>query len=243
MHTPVYVTVLLLLFPQAFGCHAGEWSPTAETTNIPEGENATLMCSIHGIDHMFWYRQSRVELTLLISASRGRLGKAIIVNYNKDPAHFVLLPENMSLSITAVGRADVGLYHCGYLTLLPKGGASVHFEKAIHLTLTGALEGEMEGEVEGEVEGALLCRKFLLSAGALLTLTILVCLSMVGCKQGFGVCLRKMCVKDDSSLKVMDVQYASLRLPQKTQGNDFKTACTSVTYDTVAKNFTASPRV
>lgn len=74
---------------------SGLSSSSAVTQTVVAGENITLHCNISPSTEMFWYRHINQELTMILSATKGNIGKEL-ASYNKEPDHFQMLPQNVS---------------------------------------------------------------------------------------------------------------------------------------------------
>lgn len=113
----------------------------AVTVSVRPEQNVSLPCysndtSSSGV--MAWYRLSSERMTLLVSAMRGNVQKdTIIVEHNEEEGHFRLDGarglESVSLVISAVREADLGLYFCAAGVSLNK----MVFGTAVRLTLAG----------------------------------------------------------------------------------------------------------
>ncbi|MCI4381434.1 hypothetical protein PGIGA_G00251500 [Pangasianodon gigas] len=227
------VCLLVLLF-SIF--RRGLSSSSAVTQTVIPGQNITLHCNISPSTEMGWYRHINDELTTIISAAIGNLNKEPAVNYNEDPEHFKTLFLNnsghglgvsLSLIIVDIRLSDMGLYYCG-----ARQEGSVNFARAISLQFTDAVK---------YTSGSAQCWMALISVFCALTLIFTLCLGLVY-KRGLPSSSCMKCVKDDD-MKETDLQYASLRHNATPRERNAPAANHNVTYDTVAKKVTKSPRV
>ncbi|XP_026800896.1 uncharacterized protein LOC113545660 isoform X2 [Pangasianodon hypophthalmus] len=185
---------------------------------------------------MGWYRHIKDELTMIMSATTGNLNKEPAVNYNEDPEHFQALFQTNSghdlcvfLIIVDIRLSDIGLYYCG---ARHTRGGSVNFARATSLQFTDAVK---------YTSGSAQCWTALISVFCALTLMFTLCLGLVY-KRGLPSSSCMKCVKDND-MKETDLQYASLRHNATPRERNAPAANHNVTYDTVAKKVTKSPRV
>ncbi|XP_066525869.1 uncharacterized protein [Hoplias malabaricus] len=184
---------------------------------------------------MAWYLQRDDEFKHILSAVRGKLNTAYTENQNADPGHFHLsvgsMNNSVNLVIVGVRESDVGFYYCGWS--LQK--AYMDFGKPIHLTLPGYGQSAEEGTV--------FCWKLLIAACCPLALALGFCVSVLLCKRGAPSSFCMNCVKQNSSFKGEDLQYASLRHPPQTQERYKVPPENNVTYDVVSRNIKNPPRI
>ncbi|GAA6086967.1 uncharacterized protein LOC113651636 isoform X1 [Tachysurus ichikawai] len=199
-------------------------SSSAVTQTVIPGENITLHCNISQSTEMVWFCSTTQELTMITSATKGNLKKELQVNYNKDPDHFKVLLQNVSLSliIMDIRQSDIGLYHCG-----ARQEGFFYFVRGVHLQFTDAVR---------YTSGSVQCWMPLIAVCCSFALMITLCLS-VAYKRGLPSSFCMKCVKDND-LKDADLHYASLRHNARPQARNLPPANHDVTYDRVAKNIT-----
>ncbi|XP_060743050.1 uncharacterized protein LOC132857089 [Tachysurus vachellii] len=199
-------------------------SSSAVTQTVIPGENITLHCNITQSTEVVWFCSTTQELTVIISATKGNLDMELQVNYNKDPDHFKVLFQNVSLSliIMDIRQSDTGLYYCG-----SRKEGILYFVRGVRLQFTDAVR---------YMSGSAQCWTPLIAVCCSFALMITLCLS-VAYKRGLpSSCCRK-CVKDND-LKDTDLHYATLRHNATPQARNLQPANCDVTYGRVAKNIT-----
>lgn len=116
-------------------------SVPAVTVSVRREQNVSLPCDSNYTSSgsvMAWYRLNSEKITLLVSAMRGNVQKdTFIVEHNEERSRFRLdgdsRLENVSLVISAVREADLGLYFCAVGVSLNK----MLFGTAVRLTFAG----------------------------------------------------------------------------------------------------------
>ncbi|XP_072529430.1 uncharacterized protein [Salminus brasiliensis] len=219
---------LAVLFSCSRPCQS---SSSAEIRNVQPGGNITLPCNGPANTHTAWYRLSNNEMILVFSAIKGRIDEVIVEEYHLEPSHFQTLSVNSSVSLVIVDvrESDAGLYYCGGRL----EGHYTQFGKAILLDFPGTEKAEAEIG---------LCWKLLITATCILALALVLCVSMLLYHLGFQSSFCENCLKENSSLKAVELHYASLRHAVKTPQTVTVPADHSVTYDVVAKKTAANPR-
>lgn len=114
--------------------------PTVNVS-VRREQNASLPCHSNYTNSssvMAWYRLNSEKITLLVSAMRGNVQKnTFIVEYNEERSNLKLdgdsRLESVSLVISAVREADLGLYFCAVGVSLNK----MLFGTAVRLTFAG----------------------------------------------------------------------------------------------------------
>ncbi|XP_052328013.1 uncharacterized protein LOC118399323 isoform X2 [Oncorhynchus keta] len=213
--------VYLLIFFYVPGLHF--LSASAVVHLVQAGQNASLSCNLTNSREIIWFQMRSEELVTLITVTWNShfLNTAEVIKEDTD--HFDT-KENNSLEIIVVTEADLGLYYCA-----GRYNGKVRFGKGIRLTFTDAEVAERE---------LVSCWTLLACVAPVSVLFSALCLFGLCFRSGKTTCLCNTCVNRNSSLKEVDLQYASLkhignarpadqRVPGLGQGD--------VTYATVAQ--------
>ncbi|XP_056597522.1 uncharacterized protein LOC130415680 isoform X2 [Triplophysa dalaica] len=170
---------------------------------VQHEENVTLSCNVNSSSGVAWYRLSSDKMTLLISASRGKLKKNnFIIVHSMDESHFQLKEgnstESVSFRIIRAGEADIGLYYCA-VGISEKG---MQFGTPVRLTFSDTKRGGFS-----HTANSVGCRTLSICAYAACGLSGVICMCVLFYRQVLCV----SCGKENSNSEAADVQYASLR--------------------------------
>ncbi|XP_039510114.1 uncharacterized protein LOC120464691 [Pimephales promelas] len=192
-------------------------------------QNVSLPCDSHSNSStvLAWFRLGPGEnMALLLSASRGVLKRdEFIVEHNMERSQFELQAhgrlESVSLRIFSVRDEDLGLYFCSTGTSLK----NMHFGTAVRLTLTDA---------SSDVGCPALWISVCVCVFAACVCCGFFCTCVLCFRKDCSVVLCISCVKENSHLQAVPVQYSSLRFIQRSRTP--APAPVDVTYATIAKH-------
>ncbi|XP_038822245.1 uncharacterized protein LOC120022426 [Salvelinus namaycush] len=186
--------VYLIIFFYVSGLHF--LSASTVVHFVQAGQNASLSCNLTNSKEIIWFQLLSEELVTLITVTRlSRFLNTAAVN-EEYTGHFDT-KENNSLEIIVVTEADLGLYYCA-----GRYDGTVRFGKGIRLTFADAEVAERE---------LVSCWTLLACVAPVSVLFGTLCLFGLCFQSGKSKCLCNTCVNRKSSLKEVDLHYASLK--------------------------------
>ncbi|XP_051991513.1 uncharacterized protein LOC127650241 isoform X3 [Xyrauchen texanus] len=203
----------------------------ASTVNMSaqHEDNVTLSCNMNSSSSMAWYRLTSEKMILLLSATKGNIGKKVILDHNEDSSHFQLevdsVCESVSLVIVGLRESDLGLYYCA-----ARIRGMMHFGTAVRLMFT-----DVEEVGFADASDSVGCSTLLICAYIACGFCGILCTCVLCHRRGCSPACCCNCMKGNTNLKATPVQYASLKFVR--QSRAAVPAPVDVTYTTVA-NFT-----
>ncbi|KAK9957081.1 hypothetical protein ABG768_011351 [Culter alburnus] len=221
------LTVILLV---SFSLQCVMSVPTV-TVSVRREQNVSLPCDSNYTSSgsmMAWYRLNSEKITLLVSAMRGNVQKdTFIVEHNEERSRFRLdgdsRLENVSLVISAVREADLGLYFCAVGVSLNK----MLFGTAVRLTFAGAEQRRHTSDGVG-------CWSLWPCVCITCGICGFLCAGVLCYRKNSSVVSCISCVKENSNVQAAQVQYSSLRFIRRSRAA--APAPENVTYATIAKH-------